>query len=190
MRPATSERVCFLGTVVAVVAAWTVFGLAAVAASLYTSSHAFRGYEWVGGFLMTLSLVGFCAMPTLHRLDLSSPEERSAHRTAVNLRIVFVVGFASLGFAVGAITTFVEWFAPPACFTRKNTERERGFHTSPSPSAPPAATSCGTDPIAGALMFVSLALLWVAIATMWLSSEASRKLALGNDDDEGENMRL
>jgi hypothetical protein len=191
MRPATAERVWFLGAVLCTVLAWTVFGLAAVAASLYTASHAFRGFEWVGGFLMTLSLVGFCAMPRLDRPDLSSPEERGAHRTAVHLRVVFIVVGASLGFAIGAVTAFVEWFAPPKCFTRTNASGQsaRGFHTSPSPSAAPTTHSCGTDPIAGALILGELALHWLAIACAWLSSEASRRADLPEDDDF-DNARL
>lgn len=192
MRPATAERVWFVATVMATVLAWTVFGLAVVAASLYTASHAFRGFEWVGGFLMTLSLVGFCAMPHLDRADLSSPEERSSHRTAVQIRIVFIVAGASVGFAVGAITTFVEWFAPPKCYTRtapSSGNQARGFHTTPSPSAAPHANSCGTDPVAGTLLLVQLALHWVAILCAWLASEASRRVDAPSDDDF-ENARL
>lgn len=182
---ALSERVWFVLTVTTIVLAWALFGVAAVVASVYTASHPFRGYEWVGAFLMTLSLLGFCAMPVLTRPGLSDPAERSAHRVAVNIRTLYIVLLACGGFIVGAITAIVEWFAPPSCYSRSNAgQQTRGFHTSPSPSAAPTKSECGADPLVGTLVISQLALLCVAIACMWLSSEAMRRVEAGDDDDE------
>lgn len=186
MMPAVSERVWFVLTVVTLVLAWALFGAAAVVASVYTASHPFRGYEWVGGFLMTLSLIGFCAMPVLNRPGLSDPAERSAHRVAVNIRTLFIVLLAGSGFITGAMTAVVEWYAPPSCVSRSNSAQQqaRGFHTSPSPSTAPTKSGCGSDPLVGTMLIGQLALLCVAVACMWLSSEAMRRVEAGDDDDE------
>jgi hypothetical protein len=188
---ASTERLWYVAALLAALLGWALFGAAAVVASVYTVSHAFRGYEWTGGFLMTLALFGFCAWPTLVRPGLSSPDERSAARIAVNLRIGCVLLLLVAGAATGAMIAAVEWFVPPTCVQR-NQQETRGFHTSPSPSPAPKHT-CETDPVTGTLLLAQLALLGVAAGCMWLASTAAeRRVRRGDidDDDEDENATL
>ena len=190
---ASTERLWYVAALLAALLGWALFGAAAVVASVYTVSHAFRGYEWTGGFLMTLALFGFCAWPTLVRPDLSSPDERSAARIAVNLRIGCVLLLLVAGAATGAMIAAVEWFVPPTCVQR-NQQETRGFHTSPSPSPSPAPKhTCETDPVTGTLLLAQLALLGVAAGCMWLASTAAeRRMRRGDidDDDDDENATL
>jgi len=192
MTAAAREHLWFVSSLLALLLAWAVFGAAAVVASVYTISHPFRGYEWTGGFLMSLALLGFCGWPVLTRPDLSDFTERSRHRTEVHTRVGFILVMIVSGGVTGAMIAVVEWFAPPACVSRTDQQQTRGFHTSPSPTAPPAHKECHSDPIVGTLMLAQLALIGLAAAAMWMSSTVTQRREAngGFDDDELENTTL
>jgi hypothetical protein len=180
------EHLWFVAALLALLLAWAVFGTAAVVASVYTVSHPFRGYEWTGGFLMTLALVGFCGWPVLVRPDLSDPSERQRQRTAVHVRVGFILLLLVGGGVTGVMTAVVEWFVPPGCVERA-AQQTRGFHTTPAPTPAPS-TACNADPVTGTLLLVQLALLCVAAVAMWLSSTvAQQREANGGLDVDDEN---
>ena len=148
---------------------WGMFGAAAVFSSLYSGTRHMKGYEWVPGlFIVPLAWFGFCRWPATsvgQGAVFSSPDERAANDSAINLRIGYIVLTVMTGVIMGGIFITVGWFVPPETV---NHQDARSLHTSPSPSPAPSNPD-PADPATGTMLVVHLALLAGTVVCQWLA---------------------
>lgn len=127
---------------------WGLFAVAGVNASLHTVSHPFRGYEFTGQFVISLSFLVLCLIPRRRDMEITLDEDKYEEimTWAIGLVLVLTLGGALLA---GIIATF-EWFIPPPhMVTISNSAKasaialisgQRGIFSSPSPSPSPRPT--------------------------------------------------
>lgn len=150
---------------------WGTFFAAAVFSSLYGGTRHMKGYEWIPGILIVpLAWLGFCRWPPTsvgQGAVLSSPDERAANDSAINLRIGYIVLTVMTGIIMGGIFITVGWFVPPEV-VKHHDEEARGLHTSPSPTPAPSKSD-PADPATGTMLAVHLVLLLGTIVCQWLA---------------------
>lgn len=169
-----TARTYLIAAMLALAIAWSLFFVAVVSSSVYTKSHPMRGYEWIPGAAIVLTLLAFCHMPSMPGWHLASPDERAVHETAINIRVGLVILVVVVSTAVGFVLVFVEWMVPPNCHHRDDATPAGTalLHSSPSPSVAPTTSNgnhCKTDEFTGTIMLAHYFALVCSIVFTWLS---------------------
>lgn len=124
---------------------WGLFAVAGVNASLHTVSHPFRGYEFVGPLVISLSFLVLCRVP--RRRDLEETLDEDKYEEIMTWIIGCILVFTFGGALLAGISATFEWFIPPPHMeTISNSAKStaagaaRGIFSSPSPSPSPKPT--------------------------------------------------
>jgi hypothetical protein len=190
-----SARIWLILMIACAVFGWGFFLVAAIRSSVYTESHAMRGYEWIGGvFIAPLALLTLCYMPRMSAGRLADPEMWAVHDRAMNCRITITVTLTLMGFVISLVTTWIDWFAPPHHHAAAAVAPSiRTAHTSatPTPSMAPIIDGGGgrnaTDITTGVLMLCHLMSLCSSVLFGWLFTVAP---TASEQQEEVDNMGL
>lgn len=175
MAPLFSKRSYLVLACLATVFGWGLFFGAAMHASLYTQSHAMRGWEWLPGFaIVPVALVALCLLPDTPYVFMLFGDNRASYEREINTRLGWVVFFVGGGLIAGSMLTYVEWIAPPpqlkpiAPTPTPSAEPMAKLHVSPSPSpAPREWVATPRDTTVGYMLLTHYALLSVSLLLFW-----------------------